>query len=61
MKKAYRDLLGTSMDTKKKWLMPLLLFEIIAVTLWLTKDDLFYLLNFSYIGYAMAIGLLLFN
>ena len=49
------------MDTKKKWLMPLLLFEIIAVTLWLTKDDLFYLLNFSYIGYAMAIGLLLFN
>ena len=25
-----------------------LLFEVIAVTLWLTKDNLFYLLNFSY-------------
>ena len=36
-----------------KYLMSILLFllfEAVAVTLWLTKDNLFYLLNFSYIG-----------
>ena len=52
------------MNTKKKWLIPLgmwLVFEIVAVTLWLTKDNLFYLLNFSYIGSAIALGLLLFR
>ena len=52
------------MNTKKKWLIPLgmwFLFEIVAVTLWLNKDNLFYLLNFSYIGSAIALGLLLFQ
>ena len=52
------------MNTKKKWLIPLvmwLVFEIVAATLWLTKDNLFYLLNFSYIGSAIALGLLLFQ
>lgn len=52
------------MHTKKKWLIPLgmwLIFEILAVTLWLAKDTLFYLVNFSYIGTAIAIGLLLFQ
>lgn len=52
------------MNKKKKWLIPLgmwLVFEIVAVTLWLTKDNLFYLLNFSYIGSAIALGLLLFQ
>ncbi|MDD6798380.1 MAG: 4Fe-4S dicluster domain-containing protein [Clostridia bacterium] len=47
----------------KKYLMPLgilMVFETIAVTLWLTKDNLFYLLNFSYIGFAIALGLFLF-
>ena len=34
----------------------LLLFEAVAVTLWLTKDNLFYLLNFSYIGGCLALG-----
>ena len=34
-----------------------LLFETVAVTLWLTLDNLFYLLNFSYIGICIAIGL----
>ena len=29
-------------------LLLFLLFEAVAVTLWLTKDNLFYLLNFSY-------------
>lgn len=38
-----------------------LIFETIAVTLWLTKDNLFYLFNFSYIGTAIALGLLLFQ
>ena len=33
-----------------------LLFEAVAVTLWLTLDNLFYLLNFSYIGSCLALG-----
>lgn len=37
-----------------------LIFETIAVTLWLTKDNLFYLFNFSYIGTAITLGILLF-
>ena len=39
----------------------LLLFEAVAVTLWLTKDNLFYLLNFSYIGGCLALGTVLFT
>ena len=38
-----------------------LLFEVVAVTLWLTKDNLFYLLNFSYIGGCLALGTALFT
>ena len=48
---------------KNKYLGPLLLlaaFETVAVTLWLTKDNLFYLFNFSYIGLSIALGLFLF-
>lgn len=48
---------------KKKWIWPLsmwLIFETVAVALWLAKDNLFYLLNFSYIGTSIALGLLLF-
>lgn len=47
----------------KKYFMPafmLAVFEIVAITLWLTKDNLFYLLNFSYIGFAIFLGLVLF-
>ena len=47
----------------KKYLVPaffLLVFETIAVTLWLTKDNIFYLLNFSYIGCAIALGFVLY-
>lgn len=36
-----------------------LIFESIAVTLWLTKQNLFYLFNFTYIGTSIAIGTLL--
>lgn len=47
----------------KKYMIPafmLLIFETVAITLWLTKENLFYLLNFSYIGLSIAIGLCLF-
>ena len=33
-----------------------LVFEAVAVALWLAKDNLFYLFNFSYIGIALAVG-----
>ena len=42
-------------------LLLFLLFEAVAVTLWLTKDNLFYLLNFSYIGGCLAAGTALFT
>ena len=35
-------------------------FEAVAVTLWLTKDNLFYLFNFSYIGCSVALGIVLY-
>ena len=38
----------------------LVLFEAIAITLWLLKDNIFYLMNFSYIGICLALGLALF-
>lgn len=38
----------------------LVLFESIAITLWLLKDNIFYLMNFSYIGICLALGLMLF-
>ena len=47
----------------KKYLPSVLLwavFEAVAVTLWLTKDNLFYLFNFSYIGLSLALGMFLF-
>lgn len=50
------------MNKKRKLLIPvgmLAVFEIIAVLLWLTKDNLFYLINFSYIGISIALGLFL--
>ena len=51
------------MNKKTSWVVPLgiwILFEIIAVTLWLAKDNRFYLFNFTYLGTASALGLLLF-
>lgn len=38
-----------------------LLFEAVAITLWLTKNNLFYLLNFSYIGCCLSLGTALFT
>ncbi len=40
--------------------LTLLIFESVAVVLWLTKDNPFYLFNFSYIGLSIALGLFLF-
>ncbi len=37
-----------------------LIFETIALTLWLSLDNIFYLFNFSYIGYSLSIGLFLY-
>lgn len=42
-------------------LMLFLLFEAVAVVLWLTKDNMFYLLNFSYIGSCLGLGTALFT
>ena len=37
------------------------LFELVAITLWIAKDNLFYLLNFNYIGGCLALGTVLFT
>ena len=47
----------------KQYLQPLLIlivFETVAVTLWLTKNNAFYLFNFSYIGLSISLGLFLY-
>ncbi len=48
----------------KKTIIPValwLLFEIIAVTLWLTLHNIFYFFNFSYIGACLALGFYLYS
>ena len=47
----------------KKYSLPIMMlavFETIAITLWLTKNNIFYLFNFSYIGCSIALGVFLF-
>ena len=47
----------------KKYVFPLVLlaaFEAVAVILWLMRDNLFYLFNFSYIGVSISLGVFLF-
>lgn len=47
----------------KKYFLPLMMlviFETVAIVLWLTMDNLFYLFNFSYIGISIAFGIFLF-
>lgn len=51
-----------SAEGTKKIILPAILwliFESIAVILWLTKKNLFYLFNFTYIGTSLAIGIIL--
>lgn len=38
----------------------LAIFEAVAIILWLTLDNLFYLFNFSYIGISISLGIFLF-
>ena len=51
------------MKMNGKWapLFMWIVFEAVAITLWLSKDNLFYLFNFSYIGSSIALGLFLFQ
>lgn len=47
----------------RKYLSPIIMlsvFETVAIVLWLTKDNLFYLFNFSYIGISVSLGVFLF-
>ena len=47
----------------KKYLLPLIMltvFETVAITLWLTQGNLFYLFNFSYIGVSISLGIFLY-
>lgn len=51
------------MQKLKKYLPSLIIlgiFETVAVTLWLGKNNLFYLFNFTYIGGFLALGLALY-
>lgn len=48
------------MNQIKKFILPIVMFavfETVAITLWLSKDNLFYLFNFSYIGISITLGL----
>lgn len=47
----------------KKYIVPItvfFIFEMVAIILWLTLDNLFYLFNFSYIGLCISFGLILY-
>lgn len=47
----------------KKYLPSLIIFvvfEIVALSLWITKNNLFYLINFSYIGISISLGTFLY-
>ena len=47
----------------KKYFLPfimLVMFETVAVTLWLTQNNTFYLFNFSYIGISLSLGIFLY-
>jgi len=44
----------------KKYLLPIimfLIFESIAITLWLVLDKIFYFFNFTYIGFFVSLGI----
>lgn len=44
----------------RKYIVPiimLIIFETVAISLWLSKDNIFYFFNFSYIGISIALGI----
>lgn len=54
---------GNLMNTLKKYAPALIffaIFETIAITLWQTLDNIFYLFNFTYIGGFLCLGLCLY-
>ena len=54
----------TNWSGTKKLIFPAamwLIFETIAVVLWVTKQNIFYLFNFSYIGTSLALAFYLFQ
>ena len=54
----------TKLREIKNFMLPAfiwLIFETIAITLYLTKQNIFYLFNFSYIGTSITIGFILFQ
>lgn len=55
----------TGIQYLKTYILPslivLAIFESVAITLWQTKDNIFYLFNFTYIGSSVALGLYLMN
>lgn len=51
------------MNTLKKYALPMamfIIFETVAITLWLTLDNIFYFLNFTYIGGFITLGFFLY-
>ena len=47
----------------KKYFLPLIMlaiFETVAISLWLTQNNIFYLFNFNYIGISISLGIFLF-
>ena len=52
------------MKSIKKYIIPIsvfIIFEMLAIILWLTLGNVFYLLNFSYIGLSILFGLVLYT
>ena len=46
----------------KRYVLPIIMFvifEIIAISLWLLLNNIFYLFNFTYIGFFVSLGILL--
>lgn len=51
------------MKSRNPYIFPalmLLLFLTVAVLLWITKDNIFYLFNFGYIGVSVSLGIFLY-
>ena len=51
------------MNTVKRYRLPLILFlffEAVAILLWLTSGNIFYFFNFTYIGFFIALGNMLY-
>lgn len=59
--KSFLEKLGGYRKDRKTGVEGLTLAGLLAITLWKAKGNLFYLLNFSYIGGCLALGTALFT